>query len=160
LAEDLLDSGSDFDTWTAVKRHAVPDEDAHLYAEGIDRGHSILVIRTAAEEHDRVTQVLSRFNPIAIDDHAAQWRETGWSGIHPGKAAWDVHQQTSTASRTAAANPGTQEQVIPVFEEQLKVGKRVAEQGRVRVRVYRVEQPAREGVTLREERVAVERAAR
>src|SRR3954468_19403974 len=38
-----------------------------------------------------------------------------------------------------------------------KVGKRVVEQGRVRVRVYTVEHPVQEGVTLREERVAVER---
>ena len=104
-----------------------------------------------------MVQVLSRFNPIDIDDHAEQWRKSGWSGIHPGKAAWDVHQQTSTASTITAASPGTREEVIPVFEEQLKVGTRVVEQGRVRVRVYTVEHPVQEGVTLREERVAVER---
>jgi stress response protein YsnF len=44
-----------------------------------------------------------------------------------------------------------------VYEEQLKVGKRVVEQGHVRVRVYTVERPVQEGLTLREERVAVER---
>jgi uncharacterized protein (TIGR02271 family) len=44
-----------------------------------------------------------------------------------------------------------------VYEEQLKVGKRIVEQGRVRVRVYTVEHPVQEGVNLREERVAVER---
>jgi uncharacterized protein (TIGR02271 family) len=154
---ELLENRSELDTWTAIKRHAVPDEDAHLYAEGLGRGHTILVIRAAAGEHDRVMQVLSCFNPIDIDDHAEQWRKSGWSGIHPGKAAWDVHRQTATARTTTAATPATQEEVIPVFEEQLKVGKRVVEQGRVRVRVYTVEHPVQEGVTLREERVAVER---
>jgi uncharacterized protein (TIGR02271 family) len=154
---ELLDKRSDLDSWTAIKRHALPDEDAHLYAEGMDRGHSILVVRAAAGEHDRVMQVLSRFNPIDIDDQAAQWRQSGWSGVHPGQAAWDVHQQTATASEATAAPSETQEEVIPVFEEQLKVGKRVVEEGRVRVRVYTVEHPMQEGVTLREERVAVER---
>lgn len=154
---ELLENRSDLDTWTAIKRHAVPDEDANLYAEGLGRGHSIMVIRAAAGEHDRVMQVLSRFNPIDIDDHAAQWRKSGWSGVHPGKAASDVHRQTTTPSTTPAAIPATQDQVIPVYEEQLKVGKRVVEQGRVRVRVYTVEHPVQEGVTLREERVAVER---
>jgi stress response protein YsnF len=153
---ELLENRSDLDTWTAIKRHSVPDEDAHLYAEGLGRGHSIMVIRAAAGEHDRVMQVLSRFDPIDIDDHAAQWRKSGWSGVHPGKAAWDVQRQTATPSGTTAA-PGTQEQVIPVYEEQLKVGKRVVEHGRVRVRVYTIEHPVQEGVTLREERVAVER---
>jgi len=154
---ELLENRSDLDTWTAIKRHSVPDEDAHLYAEGLNRGHSILAIRAAAGEHDRLMQVLSRFDPIDIDDHAAQWRNSGWSGVHPGKSAWDVHRETATQSRTTVATPATQEEVIPVFEEQLKVGKRVVEQGRVRVRVYTVEHPVQEGVTLREERVAVER---
>jgi uncharacterized protein (TIGR02271 family) len=153
---ELLDNRSDVDNWTAIKRHALPDEDAHLYAEGLGRGHSILVIRAAAGEHDRVMQVLSRFNPIDIDDHAAQWQKSGWSGVHPGKAAWDVRRQTS-ASTTSTAATGTQEQVIPVYEEELKVGKRTVDQGHVRVHVYTVEHPMQEGVTLREERVAVER---
>jgi uncharacterized protein (TIGR02271 family) len=153
---ELLDNRSDLDNWTAVKSHAVPDEDAHLYAEGLRRGHSLLVIQAAAGEHDRVMEVLGRFNPIDIDDHATQWRNSGWSGVHPGKQAWDVRRQGSTTA-TAGPSAGTQDQVVPVYEEQLKVGKRVVEQGHVRVRVYTVEQPVREGVTLREERVAVER---
>ena len=44
---ELLDSRSELDNWTAIKRHAVPDEDSHLYAEGLRRGHSILVIQAA-----------------------------------------------------------------------------------------------------------------
>jgi uncharacterized protein (TIGR02271 family) len=101
-------------------------------------------------------RVLERCNPIDIDDHAAQWRNAGWTGVHPGKAAWDVRRQSSTGTTTQAA-AGIQEQVIPVYEEELKVGKRQVEQGHVRVRVYTVEHPVQEGVTLREERVAVER---
>jgi len=101
--------------------------------------------------------VLGRFNPIDIDDHGAEWRKAGWSGVHPGKAVWDARQQTSTGSKTPAETPQAQEQVVPVFEERLNVGKRVVEQGHVRVRVYTVEHPVQEGVTLREQRVAVER---
>jgi stress response protein YsnF len=153
---ELLANRSDLDNWTAIKRHAVPDEDAHLYAEGLVRGHSILVVRVTAGEHDNVMKVLERCNPIDIDDHATRWRNSGWSGVHPGKAAWDVRRQSSTGTTTAAA-AGTQEQVIPVYDEELKVGKRQVEQGHVRVRVYTVEHPVQEGLTLREERVAVER---
>lgn len=161
-AIELLDNKTDLDNWSALKRHAVPDEDTHLYAEGLGRGHSILVIQTKVSEHDRVMQVLTRFNPIDIDEHATKWRQAGWSGVHAGKAVWDVQRvNTDRTARdpatTAMTGAGTQEQVIPVYEEQLKVGKRVVEQGHVRVRVYTVEQPVQEGVTLREERVAVER---
>src|SRR5689334_8472539 len=32
---ELLDNRSDVDNWTSIKHPAVPDEDAHLYAEGL-----------------------------------------------------------------------------------------------------------------------------
>jgi uncharacterized protein (TIGR02271 family) len=98
-------------------------------------------------------RVLERFHPLDIDEHAAQWRQAGWSGIHAGKAAWETRRTESTAR----AATGTQEEVIPIYEENLKIGKRTIEQGHVRVRVYTVERPVEEGLTLREERVAVER---
>jgi len=141
LRMELLDNRGDLVNWGAFKRHSVPEDDTHLYTEGLRRGHAMLVMKVPPGEHDRVMQVLARFNPLDIDEHAEQWRKTGWSGVHAGKAA----------------RSGTQEEVIPVYEEELKVGKRVVEQGHVRVRVYTVERPVQEGVTLREERVAVER---
>jgi uncharacterized protein (TIGR02271 family) len=179
---ELIDRRSDLDNWSAMKQHALPDEDTHLFAESLGRGHAILVIRAASGEHDRVMRVLSQYNPIDIEEHAQQWSNTGWSGVHPGKAAWDVHRQNvgarstatttatnpiapNTAANTAATTSTTaargatevQEEIIPVYEEELRVGKRMIEQGRVRVHAYTVEQPVQEDVTLREERVAVER---
>jgi uncharacterized protein (TIGR02271 family) len=47
--------------------------------------------------------------------------------------------------------------VIPVVEEQLKVGKRQVSGGRVKVRSYVVETPVSEQVNLRDETVRVER---
>ncbi|MBV1795784.1 YsnF/AvaK domain-containing protein [Siccirubricoccus sp. G192] len=83
---------------------------------------------------------------------------------------------TTTGSATAAARPagastgsattGTiaaktartgGEEVIPLVEERLRVGKREVASGRVRVRTYVVETPVQEQVTLREEHVEVER---
>jgi len=49
------------------------------------------------------------------------------------------------------------EQAIPLAEETLRVGKRVVQGGRVRVRSYVIETPVQERVTLRDERVEVER---
>ncbi|MCA1625637.1 MAG: YsnF/AvaK domain-containing protein [Acidobacteria bacterium] len=47
--------------------------------------------------------------------------------------------------------------VIPVIEEELQVGKREVEGGGVRVQTHVTEKPVEEQVTLREERVNVER---
>src|ERR1051325_8401154 len=132
---EIVEHRTNTDNWTTLRNYSIPDEDCHLYAEGLGRGHAMLLIRCNAAEHDRVLQLIKNQNPIDMDEHASQWRAAGWSG----------------------RAEGAQEQVIPVYEEKLKVGKRVVEQGGVRVRVYTVEQPVQEGVTLRQERGAVER---
>jgi uncharacterized protein (TIGR02271 family) len=49
------------------------------------------------------------------------------------------------------------EQVLSLSEEQLDVGKRTVDRGTTRVRRYVVEKPVEENVTLRGERVTVER---
>jgi len=147
---EMLEKRGDMESWAAMKKHWVPEEDSHLYAECLRRGHSLLIIQPRAGDHDRVLQLIEQFHPIDIEEYATKWRAEGWSGVHPGKQAWDVRRQSSKAE-------GGREQVIPVYEEQLRVGKRVVERGKVRVRVYTVEQPVQEGVTLRQERVAVER---
>ncbi|GJE43571.1 YsnF/AvaK domain-containing protein [Methylobacterium soli] len=63
------------------------------------------------------------------------------------------------AGSTATAGTAAGTEYIPVVEERLNVGKRVAEHGRVRVRSYAVETPVEEQVSLREENVQVERRA-
>jgi uncharacterized protein (TIGR02271 family) len=49
------------------------------------------------------------------------------------------------------------DEVIPVAEEELHVGKREVSHGRVRIRSHVIERPVEEQVSLREERVQVER---
>jgi uncharacterized protein (TIGR02271 family) len=49
------------------------------------------------------------------------------------------------------------EDVIPLVQEELAVGKRMVDQGTVRVRSYVMEQPVEREVDLRQETVSVER---
>jgi uncharacterized protein (TIGR02271 family) len=62
-----------------------------------------------------------------------------------------------TSGTPAAQARGDGDAVIPVVEEQLRVGKRESSGGRVRVRSYAVETPVQEQVTLRHEHVDIER---
>jgi uncharacterized protein (TIGR02271 family) len=72
---------------------------------------------------------------------------------------------TSGIPGTSSAIPGSGtgrevpegEQVVPLSEEQLEVGKRTVDRGTTRIRRYVVEKPVEENVTLRGERVTVER---
>jgi uncharacterized protein (TIGR02271 family) len=62
-----------------------------------------------------------------------------------------------THARTDTAGMSGGDEVIPIAEEELHVGKRQVGQGRVRIQSRVVERPVSEQVSLREERVDVER---
>jgi stress response protein YsnF len=64
-------------------------------------------------------------------------------------------QQTNGS--VAARGPSGMEEVIPLGEEVLKVGKRTENRGTARIHRYVVETPVEERVTLQSERVVVER---
>lgn len=70
-------------------------------------------------------------------------------------AAQSVAGAKHVAGVTRAANEN--EVVLPVIEEQLRLGKRTVEKGAARVQTSVTEVPVEESVTLREEHVTVER---
>ena len=63
----------------------------------------------------------------------------------------------SAGLESAAGGYGSEDETVEVVEERLRVGKRDASRGGVRVRSYVVEEPVSETVTLHEERVDIER---
>lgn len=164
--------------WGAVKRFFVPDEHAAGYTEGLRRGHAMLVVRPPFEQHDRIVQILEGYDPIDFDAQEDEWRAGGWTGTAPAArtaettslgtaaseqtAARPLTAETPLAAetrteRTVAATPATATEAIPVVQEDIRVGKRQVERGGVRVRSYVLERPFEQDVTLREERVEVER---
>jgi uncharacterized protein (TIGR02271 family) len=84
---------------------------------------------------------------------------TNVSGAHPENEARGAGVAGTASARAAATGTLHGEEAIPIVEERLRVGKREVDRGRVRVRSYVVETPVQEQVTLREERVDVERRA-
>jgi uncharacterized protein (TIGR02271 family) len=139
--------------WGSVKNAFLPDEDRHTYEEGVRRGGAVLTADVDDDNVDRAVKALEEAGSIDVDDRASQWRSSGWD--YPGAAA------TGGASALGAlgnnATSGSQEEVIPIVEEQLVVGKRDVSRGGVRVRSYVTETPVHEQVRLRDEQVNVER---
>ncbi|MCO6414862.1 YsnF/AvaK domain-containing protein [Siccirubricoccus sp. KC 17139] len=75
----------------------------------------------------------------------------------PAAGAAAAGGTTMPATGVSADRASDGGEVIPLVEERLRVGKREAQQGRVRVRSYVVETPVQEQVQLRQEHVEVER---
>jgi uncharacterized protein (TIGR02271 family) len=128
--------------WDSLKDFFLPDEDRQTYSEGLRRGGFLLTVRTNSGLYDRALAILDDEGTVDLDQRTATWRKEGWQPQAVG---------------TGMRSPSAEREVIPVTEEQLKVGKRDVSHGRVRVRTYVVEEPIQESVDLREERVRVER---
>jgi len=86
----------------------------------------------------------------------------GGTGLGSAAGAFRDTNTTSTTHtgqyrHTDAEAASGREEVIPVAEEHIDIGKRQVESGRVRVRSYVRETPVNEQVNLRQEHVSVER---
>jgi len=92
------------------------------------------------------------------DTVGPQTTDTGTTGVAKPIGTTSATTESDLTGRAAAPLGGEQgEQVIPIVEEKIAVGKRETGRGSVRVRSYVVETPVEEDVRLREERVHVER---
>jgi uncharacterized protein (TIGR02271 family) len=161
------DEGMGF--WEALKDLFLPDEDRATYAEGLRRGGYIVTVQADSAHYEKAIDILDDEGTVDLDQRAQSWRQEGWTGASAGYSGRGTSSTAggtmgsaaarATASTTDARTQGSagREEVIPVTEEQLKVGKREVGHGRVRVRSYVVEQPVQEQVNLRQENVHVER---
>jgi uncharacterized protein (TIGR02271 family) len=161
-----------------LRRAGVPENESHVYAEGVRRGGSLVIARLADENVDRGLEIMSNYRPVDIDERGSQWRTEGWSkydesagpytgtGLTEAATSMRSTNETTTArtdldtsSTLTGSTRSGDETVIPIVEEQLSVGKREVERGGVRVRSYVVETPVEESVHLRDETINVERRA-
>jgi uncharacterized protein (TIGR02271 family) len=135
--------------WESLGDLFLPDEDRYTYAEGLSRGGYLVTVTVTDALYERALDILDDEGTVNIDERAQSWRSEGWTGWEQGRKA-GYGQSEATRSTT-------RDESIPIVEENLQVGKREVNQGRVRVRSYVVEKPVQEQVTLREENVSVER---
>ena len=124
----------------ALTQAGVSKEEAHVYAEGVRRGGTFVTARVPDRERSRYEAILAR-SAVDILEREKIYRKGGW---------------TKFDERIATDGDAVSEK-IPVIEEQLAVGKRTVEKGGVRVSTHITEKPVEETVSLREERVVIER---
>ncbi|MCU0493304.1 MAG: DUF2382 domain-containing protein [Chloroflexaceae bacterium] len=115
----------------------VPASDMAFYREGLKHGGHLVIVRCADGRASEAARILSRYNIVHVDDRATQYRQSG--------------------AEVNLRDYNQDDYVIPVVEEELQVGKREVERGRLRVYSRVVEQPVEQQVSLREETVHVER---
>jgi hypothetical protein len=56
-----------------------PDHHHHAYAEGLTRGHAVLVVHAPSSDIEHLHELLESTGPIDFDVRQEQWRAGGWS---------------------------------------------------------------------------------
>lgn len=74
----------------ALKDAGVNDEDAHVYAEGVRRGGSLVSVRVDGDERAKVDQVLSGLPGVDPATRREAYRAEGWTGFDERAAPYDA----------------------------------------------------------------------
>lgn len=76
--------------------------DRHVYAEALNRGHTVLTIETEdMAKADLAADIVEDFNPIDIDEHETMWRASGWTGAEILRSGTGMQQTTVGALQSA-----------------------------------------------------------
>lgn len=118
------------------------DENVGHYSEAVRRGNAVVTVSLDDETRiGEVTDILEDCGAADVDERVEQWKASGYT-------------PTPMAGRSMADDG---DETMKSVEEELKIGKREVQQGRVRVHRTMSETPVEEQVTLRDERAAIER---
>lgn len=133
---NTIAQGSASNVVSSLTTMNVPQESAQFYQEGVKRGGTLVTLDVEDNDIDRAMEIINRYETVDVNTRADEFRKSGFSDFN-------LDQQGEVA--------------LPVVEEELRVGKRAVERGGVRVFSRVIERPVEETVSLREEKVTVER---
>ena len=166
----------------ALTDMGVPEEEAREYENQVRQGKTLVTVRAGTDnEADRAYSIMEAQGAMDVegqrDTHDLEaTRDYERSRTYTADALSDRNLGEAPLAEAPIGNPArlsSEERArinredftandtatIPVTEEQMVVGKRTVETGRVRIYARETERPVEESVQLRSERVNVERRA-
>lgn len=80
----------------------VPERDAHVYAEGVRRGGTLVSARVDDARATEAQAILQRNKSVNIESRGQAYRESGWSSFDPNAPTYTNEQITRERSRYTA----------------------------------------------------------
>jgi len=76
----------------ALKNAGHSDEDAHVYAEGVRRGGTLVSVRAPEERRSEIEAIFDGHGPVDAASRRLAYRETGWTKFEADAPAYDPAQ--------------------------------------------------------------------
>lgn len=67
----------------ALTDAGVPEEEAHIYSEGVRRGGTLLTVRVRDDRASDVESALNRYRPTDVRTRGQEYRKSGWTRFDP-----------------------------------------------------------------------------
>ena len=101
--------------WESLKDFFIPDEDRHMYAEGLRRGGVAVSVETDSAAYDRVLEILDRDGAVDMEERSAGWRQDGWGGLS-GPTSLGESEMAYTPSGSGTGGFGASRADQPLFD--------------------------------------------
>lgn len=75
----------------ALTNSGVPETDAHVYAEGVRRGGTLITVRVAEDKYDIATRILDQKN-VNLEQRRSLYTEEGWEGFDDTAKPYTVEE--------------------------------------------------------------------
>ena len=86
----------------------VPEEDAHVYAEGVRRGGSLVTVRAEDAQAAEAETIMQRYHPTDVTQRAADYRsDNSWAGFDPSRTGLTAEEIAAERSRIASSTRAT-----------------------------------------------------
>ncbi len=85
----------------------VPEEHAHVYAEGVRRGGTLVTVRADDAQRGTIEQIMNRYTPVDPDARAAEYRAGGWSRFDENAPAYTAGGAATMGTPTTTDVAGT-----------------------------------------------------
>lgn len=88
----------------ALTTLGVPEEHAEVYAEGLRRGGTLVVIKTAEDRLGPASEILNSHAPINVETRVEHWKLGGWSRFDADARPYTVDQIAEERKSYASAS--------------------------------------------------------
>lgn len=76
----------------ALVGSGVPEEEAHVYSEGVRRGGVLVAVDPASEtERNNALEILRNRGAVDLTNRGREYREGGWHGYNPDAPEYPLH---------------------------------------------------------------------
>jgi hypothetical protein len=84
----------------ALTEHGISEKDAHLYAEGLRRGGTLVTVRAAVDAYDGIAQILKNHGAVDVEKRGASWTAEGWLSFDPAAGSLPPEQIAALKAET------------------------------------------------------------